>query len=279
MRQCRRIQMFRCLIKCVDEPRRIKKIVVDQAYDQPRSSRALVQAHNHCAACHTIGRGDHLGPDLLGVTATRDREWLARFIVAPDKVVAAGDPIAQSLLARYKGVLMPNLDLGAADADVLIDYMDAQSRAVRTAAPAGETTAAAAKLSATMTTIVDPYIRIQLALNADSLTGVTDSARSIATEAAKLGSNGAEIQSAAEQMQQTADLKAARTAFARLGDAIMIHAKSSGTSIGDDVSVAYCPMVQKYWLQRGDTVHNPFYGKQMSDCGRITPNIPDSLKD
>ena len=234
---------------------------------------------NHCAACHTIGRGDHLGPDLLGVTATRDREWLARFIVAPDKVVAAGDPIAQTLLARYKGVLMPNLDLGAADADVLIDYMDAQSRAVRTAAPAGETTAAAAKLSATMTTIVDPYIRIQLALNADSLTGVTDSARSIATEAAKLGSNGAEIQSAAEQMQQTADLKAARTAFARLGDAIMIHAKSSGTSIGDDVSVAYCPMVQKYWLQRGDTVHNPFYGKQMSDCGRITPNIPDSLKD
>ena len=26
---------------------------------------------NHCAACHTIGRGDHLGPDLLGVTTTR----------------------------------------------------------------------------------------------------------------------------------------------------------------------------------------------------------------
>jgi len=44
---------------------------------------------NHCAACHTIGRGDHLGPDLLGVTAARDRDWLTRFIVAPDQVRAA----------------------------------------------------------------------------------------------------------------------------------------------------------------------------------------------
>src|SRR6266850_5443673 len=39
---------------------------------------------NHCAACHTIGRGDHLGPDLLNVTTTRERDWLTNFITAPD---------------------------------------------------------------------------------------------------------------------------------------------------------------------------------------------------
>lgn len=29
-----------------------------------------------CAACHTIGLGDKIGPDLLGVTLTRDHDWL-----------------------------------------------------------------------------------------------------------------------------------------------------------------------------------------------------------
>src|SRR5438046_1137853 len=46
----------------------------------------------HCAACHTFGQGDHIGPDLLGVTKARDRAWLAGFILAPDRMLADGDP-------------------------------------------------------------------------------------------------------------------------------------------------------------------------------------------
>jgi len=34
----------------------------------------------HCAACHTIGHGDRIGPDLDGVTARRDRDWLHRYL-------------------------------------------------------------------------------------------------------------------------------------------------------------------------------------------------------
>jgi hypothetical protein len=37
-------------------------------------------------------------------------------------------------------------------------------------------------------------------------------------------------------------------------------------------------MVQKYWLQKGETIQNPFYGKQMSDCGRIATALPGSKK-
>jgi len=33
-------------------------------------------------------------------------------------------------------------------------------------------------------------------------------------------------------------------------------------------------MAQKYWLQKGDTIRNPFYGKAMSDCGRIATTLP-----
>ena len=236
---------------------------------------------NHCAACHTIGRGDHLGPDLLGVTAARDRDWLTRFIVAPDKVRAAGDPIALALRAKYKQVMMPRLDLGTDDAAALIDYIDRQGRAVREATgTSGETTTAvtaATTAGANLKPIVDPYLRIQLALNADSLGDSRNDARSIGAEAAKFGASGAAIAAASGEFQKAADLGTARTAFARLGDAIMIYAQESGATIGDEIKVAYCPMVQKYWLQKGEKIQNPYYGKAMSDCGRINATLP-SLK-
>jgi protein SCO1/2 len=217
---------------------------------------------NHCAACHTIGRGDHLGPDLLGVATTRDRDWLTRFIVDPDKVRAAGDPIALALRAKYKQVVMPSLDMGTGDAAALIDYIDRQSRAVRDAAgTSGVKPTAAATPSATLTPILGPYLRIQLALNVDSLAEVKNDARMIASEAAKLGPGAASMQAAAVELQQAGDLKAARAAFGRLGDAVMMYAKEAGAAIGDDVKVAYCPMLQKYWLQKGETIRNPIYGK------------------
>ena len=235
---------------------------------------------NHCAACHTIGRGDQLGPDLLGVTVRRDHDWLTRFIVAPDKIRAAGDPIAIALHAKYQQVLMPRLDLGTEDVAMLIDYIDRQSRTVRDAAgTAGKAPVAAAAVApptpvANLKPIVDPYLRIQLALNGDSLRDSRNDARSIAAEAGTLGPRGADIDAASREFQKAVDLKTARTAFARLGDAIMAYARVTGAGIGDDVKVAYCPMVQKYWLQRGETIQNPYYGTKMSDCGRLNATLP-----
>jgi protein SCO1/2 len=85
-----------------------------------------------CAACHSVGSGDGIGPDLAGVTRSRDRGWLTRFIAAPDRVLAAGDPIAKELFARYK-VNMPNLGLGEADAEAIIEYLGAQGAPGRSA--------------------------------------------------------------------------------------------------------------------------------------------------
>jgi mono/diheme cytochrome c family protein len=233
---------------------------------------------NHCAACHTIGRGEHLGPDLLGVAGTRDRAWLTRFIVDPEEVRAAGDPIALALRAKYQQVVMPSLDLGAGDAAVLIDYIDKQSRAERDAAGTSGETTAATTAGANLKPIIEPYLRIQLALNADRLGDSGMDARSIAADAGKLGPSGVAIAAAAGAFQEAADLEAARTAFARLGDAIMIDAKESGAILGDEVKVAYCPMVQKYWLQKGEQIQNPYYGKAMSDCGRLNATLPTLKK-
>jgi protein SCO1/2 len=81
----------------------------------------------HCAACHTIGHGDKIGPDLLGVTNVRERTWLTQFILRPDKVIADGDPIAVDLFKKYKQVNMPNLRLADVDIKALLDYLEAQS--------------------------------------------------------------------------------------------------------------------------------------------------------
>jgi protein SCO1 len=76
-----------------------------------------------CSACHTVGRGDRLGPDLVGVTDRRERAWLVRYIQEPDGMLAAGDPIATALYNKYKKIGMPNLRLGSSDVQDLISFL------------------------------------------------------------------------------------------------------------------------------------------------------------
>jgi len=79
-----------------------------------------------CGLCHTLGRGDNAkGPDLLGVTDRRDRAWLTRYILAPDKMLADGDPIAAALSNKYTTVRMPNLSLASGDVADVIAYLEA----------------------------------------------------------------------------------------------------------------------------------------------------------
>jgi cytochrome oxidase Cu insertion factor (SCO1/SenC/PrrC family)/cytochrome c2 len=89
-----------------------------------------------CAPCHTIGGGDHVGPDLRGVADRRDRAWLVDFIVNPTKVLARKDPDAVALAARFPGVRMPLMGLGETDAADLIDYLRDQTSRLSVAAQA-----------------------------------------------------------------------------------------------------------------------------------------------
>ena len=80
-----------------------------------------------CAACHTIGRGVKIGPDLQGVTNVRDRGWLLRFIQKPDQLLAEKDPLATSLFKQYKEIQMPNVRLGPDDSESIVRFLEAQS--------------------------------------------------------------------------------------------------------------------------------------------------------
>jgi protein SCO1 len=84
---------------------------------------------SRCSACHTIGTGDSIGPDLANVGARRERTWLVNYILEPDRMLAQHDPIAMTLFARYQTVRMPNLNLTLEDTEKVIKYIQTQSKA------------------------------------------------------------------------------------------------------------------------------------------------------
>ena len=77
-----------------------------------------------CSACHRVGDGDHIGPDLAGMTQRRSRDWLIRFIVSPSKMIESGDPTALELLTRFRGLRMPELGLTETDAEDVITFVE-----------------------------------------------------------------------------------------------------------------------------------------------------------
>ncbi len=114
--------------------------------------------------------------------------------------------------------------------------------------------------------ILDAYLRIQTALAADKTDGVSQDATVIAKAAGALGAPGEKLATIANAMAGAADIKAARIVFGDLSDAVISMA---GASAGKDVRRAYCPMVKKFWLQKGELIANPYYGSMMLRCGEF----------
>ena len=77
-----------------------------------------------CSACHGLGEGPKVGPDLAGVTTTRTRAWLASYITDPQAMLQRGDPIAKALSAKYGALSMPMLQLTDRQVHDVIEYLD-----------------------------------------------------------------------------------------------------------------------------------------------------------
>jgi len=86
--------------------------------------------NTRCTACHSIGQGDKLGPDLLGVVSKRDRQWLIRWLMEPDVMLKEKDPLATALYTQYNNVPMPNVKLAQQQALDLIQFMEVETRRV-----------------------------------------------------------------------------------------------------------------------------------------------------
>lgn len=103
-----------------------------------------------CLACHSIGGGDKIGPDLKGLSAkvkaglkehnkkdASDKEvsaWIVKFVKYPEGMIK-GDPeekgyekpdnYAKHLFAKYK-TLMTEQDMPEADIVALVKWIDSQ---------------------------------------------------------------------------------------------------------------------------------------------------------
>ncbi len=101
-----------------------------EAISVPDPGEAGSLYRTRCAACHTIGAGDTLGPDLYMVTQRRDPKWLARWIKAPDVMIAAKDPVITAQLAQFRNLAMPNLKLSDNDVQEVMAFIERESNFV-----------------------------------------------------------------------------------------------------------------------------------------------------
>lgn len=75
-----------------------------------------------CVACHKIGGGKLVGPDLKGVLERRDETWVKKMILRPD-VMLKEDELARKLLAEHM-TPMPNQGVDAKnDLPYLMAYL------------------------------------------------------------------------------------------------------------------------------------------------------------
>jgi cytochrome c2 len=113
-------------------------IVANAAGTDAEAGKQIFQ--EKCTACHTVGNGVLVGPDLKGVTGRHPREWLEQWISAPDAMLAKKDPDATNLLHQFHDLPMPNLGLSSSDVTAVLAFLEtAQSSAPATAGQAGAT--------------------------------------------------------------------------------------------------------------------------------------------
>lgn len=95
---------------------------------EPAAVQGKLDFESKCLACHSIGQGKKLGPDLAGVTKRRSDEWLTKWLQAPEKMLES-DADAKAMLKEYNNIPMPNQNLGANEIQQYLKYfhwVDAQ---------------------------------------------------------------------------------------------------------------------------------------------------------
>jgi cytochrome c2 len=87
----------------------------------------------NCSACHTIGGGHIIGPDLQGVTKRKDRAWLVKFLQNPKAMIDSGDAYAAQLLQEAPGhMVMPTVAGMSPDvANAVLDYIEGGTTAAK----------------------------------------------------------------------------------------------------------------------------------------------------
>lgn len=76
-----------------------------------------------CAACHTIGGGRLVGPDLQGIAERRSEQWIIDFVQRSQELVKAGDTDAVAVFEEYNRIPMPDQPLSDDEVRGVLAYI------------------------------------------------------------------------------------------------------------------------------------------------------------
>ena len=87
----------------------------------PLAVKGKQDFESKCLACHSIGQGKKLGPDLANLTKRRNDAWITNWLLNPEKMLAS-DPEAKAMLKEYNNIPMPNQNLTSAEVQQYLKY-------------------------------------------------------------------------------------------------------------------------------------------------------------
>lgn len=80
-----------------------------------------------CTACHTVGKGKLVGPDLKGVNKKYPEKWLLDWIRSSQTMVQKGDAKAKKIFEENLQVVMPDNNLTDTEIKAVLAYIKSQS--------------------------------------------------------------------------------------------------------------------------------------------------------
>jgi cytochrome c2 len=83
-----------------------------------------------CKACHTVGQGKIIGPDLYNLHNRRSENWIKRFIKSSQSVINSGDETAVNLFNEFNRSVMPDQPLSNDEINEILLYIVDQSEKV-----------------------------------------------------------------------------------------------------------------------------------------------------
>lgn len=135
--------------------------------------KAEVAFKQNCAACHSIGKGRLVGPDLSDVHKRRTESWLLNFIKSSQTVIKSGDQTADSLFRAYNLILMPDqTTLSSGDIKDILIYIKSKSPDALSSSSAATLEQSKEKSNNKSDVFFDSVILIILAVSLSFLIGV-----------------------------------------------------------------------------------------------------------
>jgi cytochrome c2 len=106
---------------------------------QEPASRGAELFAAKCVACHSVGEGKKIGPDLKDVSTRHSNEWIKKFTENPQAMKDAKDPDAVKLFEEFAPMVMAPQGLSDTELDAILGYIAEKSKSAASTETHGPT--------------------------------------------------------------------------------------------------------------------------------------------